>query len=426
MSRRILISVFILAICMAIFPAAGAHAASDQVLLVYSDREKMTVIADLIKACDMTPVPVDSVEYSCEMMDRYEYIVLQDAAPFKDALQTGKRFVCLGDGFQVVPGVQIDTVNRKINTQLRVYNNIQTAIIDQGLTYISEHSGEGVGSISFGGREYPLGVIADRIMFAPYISRDDISVFAAAKMLNAYFGRHDGGQMYIMIDEVYPFDDLDMLETITNRFYQYGIPVVMSVMPVHYNTDYPSFKRYTNALTYIQSRGTSFIMHEPIVREDELILDDIHDRMADAYKSYEENGVHVYEETIFPYAVSLDMLMRIQPVNELFISLPIDTVIKFKVFEDEADLDAALETINQKWLQIGDYRRNYTDTIDVYEETPIDTEYVYRQKDESHYAFLVDKGNQILSIVVLISSVVIIALIVLGYRLYRSKFIKRD
>lgn len=425
MSRKILISVCILAIGVAMFPAAGVNAASDQVLLVYNDKGEMTVIASLIKACDMTPVPVDSVDYASEMIDNYEYIVLQDAAPFKDAIQSGKRFVCLGDEFKVVPGVQINTINRKTNAVLNVYNNTQSIFIDQGLTYISGYGGEGVGTISLGCDEYPVGVITERIMFAPYLSSDDISAFAVAKMLNAYFGRIDGGKMYVMIDEVYPFDNFDMLELITDRFYENGIPIVMSIMPVYYNTDYPSFKRYANALRYVQSRGASLIMHAPIVREDELILDDIAVRLENAHRSFAENGVHVYEETIFPYEVSLDMLMRIQPANELFISLPIDTIIKFDVFQDEAEIAAALETINQKWIQIGDYRRNYTDTIDVYEEIPIDGAYVYREKDETRYEFLVDKGNRVLSIIVLISSIILVGLIALGYRLYQSKFLKR-
>lgn len=425
MGRKVLILVFILALGIVMFPAQRVSAAQDQVLLVYNDREKMTVIANLIKACGMIPVPVDSVEYASEMMDSYEYIVMQDAAPFKDALQSGKRFVCLGDDFKVVPGVAIDTVNRKIDAQLRVYNNAQSIFIDQGLTYISEYSGEGVGTISFGGGEYPVGVITDRIMFAPYFGKDDITVFALAKMFNVYFGRQDGGKMYIMIDGVYPFDDFDMLELTSDRFYENGIPIIMSIMPVYYNTDYPAFKRYANTLKYIQSRGTSLIMHEPIVRVNELIVDDIDVRLAHAYESYEENGVHVFEQTVFPYEVSLDMLTRIQPTNELFISLPIDTVVKFDVFKDESELDGALNAVNKKWMQIGDYGRNYTDNTYVYRETQIDESYVYREKDETRYTFLVDKGNQILSIIVLISSIVILGLIMLGYRLYRSKFLKR-
>ena len=425
MMIRKIISILLIA-AVILMPAHNpTHADSGNVLLVYNNKEEMEVISNLIKACGMTPSPVDSVEYSSDMIDDYEYVVLQDAAPFKDVLQSGKSLVCLGDDFKVIPGAQVNVMNRKTHAELNVYQNNQSIILDEGFSYISAYEGETVGNIRFEGIDTPMGVITDKIMFAPYFSKDDITAFAVAKMLNQYFQKFDGGKMYIMIDEVYPFDDINMLELIADKFYDNGIPFVMSIMPVYQNTDYPSFKRYTSALRYIQSKNGSLIMHEPIMTGNELVGDDIDVRMENAFNTFEENDVHVYEQTLFPYEVSLESLTGIHPQNELFISLPIDTVIKFHVFKDEAELDAALEMINSKWLQIGDYNRNFTDNISVYEDTEVDTAFTYKDKTERSFAFLVDRGNQVLSIVVLISGIIIIALIVFGYRLYRDKFLKR-
>ena len=424
MIRRIISILLIAAVIL--MPAHNpTHADSGNVLLVYNDKEEMEVISNLIKACGMTPSPVDSVEYSSDMIDDYEFVVLQDAAPFKDVLQSGKSLVCLGDDFKVIPGAQVNVMNRKTHAELNVYENNQSIILDEGFSYISAYEGETVGNIRFEGIDTPMGVITDKIMFAPYFSKDDITAFAVAKMLNQYFQKFDGGKMYIMIDEVYPFDDINMLELIADKFYDNGIPFVMSIMPVYQNTDYPSFKRYTSTLKYIQSKNGSLIMHEPIMTGNELVGDEIDVRMEKAFNTFEENDVHVYEQTLFPYEVSLESLTGIHPQNELFISLPIDTVIKLNVFKDEAELDAALEMINSKWLQIGDYNRNFTDNISVYEDTEVDTAFTYKDKTERSFAFLVDRGNQVLSIVVLISGIIIIALIVFGYRLYRDKFLKR-
>ena len=425
MMIRKIISILLIAAVILMPAHYPTHADSGNVLLVYNDKEEMEVISNLIKACGMTPSPVDSVEYSSDMIDDYEYVVLQDAAPFKDVLQSGKSLVCLGDDFKVIPGAQVNVMNRKTHAELNVYQNNQSIILDEGFSYISAYEGETVGNIRFEGIDTPMGVITDKIMFAPYFSKDDITAFAVAKMLNQYFQKFDGGKMYIMIDEVYPFDDISMLELIADKFYDNGIPFVMSIMPVYQNTDYPSFKRYTSALKYIQSKNGSLIMHEPIMTGNELVGDDIDVRMEKAFNTFEENDVHVYEQTLFPYEVSLESLTGIHPQNELFISLPIDTVIKFNVFKDEAELDAALEMINSKWLQIGDYNRNFTDNISVYEDTEVDTAFTYKDKTERSFAFLVDRGNQVLSIVVLISGIIIIALIVFGYRLYREKFLKR-
>ncbi len=425
MMRKALISILLIAAVILIPAKSSVHADSGQVLLVYNDKQEMAVISSLIKACGMTPLPVDSVEYSSDMIDDFEYVVLQDAAPLKDVLQSGKRPLCLGDEFKVIPGINVKTINRKMHAALDVYENTQSVVLEQGFSYISDFDGEAVGSISFEGNNAPMGVMNEKIMFAPYFNKDDITAFAVAKMLNRYFSKLDGGKMYIMIDEVYPIDDIDMLELAADKLYNSGLPFVMRIMPVYENTDYPSFKRYANALRYIQSRNGSLVMHEPIMTGNELVGDDIDVRMVNAFKNFEENGVHVYEETIFPYEVSLDMLSGIHPQNELFISLPIDTIIKFDVFMDEVSLDTAIETINNKWLQIGDYNRNFTDNIMTYDDTEGDTNFTYREKGERSFAFLVDTGNQVLSVIVLISGFIIIALIIFGYRLYTAKFLKK-
>ena len=59
-------------------------------------------------------------------------------------------------------------------------------------------------------------------------------------------------------------------------------------------------------------------------------------------------------------AIASDALSGMQPQNELYISLPVDTVVKFRVFHTEQELDNAINSINKKWLQIGDYRRYFT------------------------------------------------------------------
>lgn len=424
MIKRAAVVLCIIALVLALVPVNTAIADSDQVLLVYSDKNVMETIADLIKACGKTPVPIDLVAYQSDMIDSYEYIVLQDTTVFHDAISSGKRIVCIGEEFDVIPSVQIETVNRKMHASLEVYNNTQSIIIDQGLKYIVDYRGEAVGSIAFEGKEFPMGVMTERIMYAPYLNPDDISVFGVAKMLNVYFNKVDRGKMYIMIDEVYPFDDIEMLQTIADRFYENGMPFVMSIMPVYNNTEYPSFERFSEALRYVQSKSGSFIMHESLVSNNELVGEELEPRLKRANAAFADSGVHIFEETIFPYEVSMNMLASIKPQKELFISLPIDTVIKFEVFEDYDELNGAIDTLNKKWLQIGDYRRNFTQQLFRYEQQKTDGEFVYREKEERSFAFLVDRGNQLLTVIVFICGIIILGLIVIGYRLYRGKFLK--
>ena len=64
MIKKILVFIAFIAVLLVMPLQETAYADSSRVLLVYDDKEEMKVISDLIKACGMTPVPVDSVEYT--------------------------------------------------------------------------------------------------------------------------------------------------------------------------------------------------------------------------------------------------------------------------------------------------------------------------------------------------------------------------
>ena len=405
-------------------PSYSVHADSRDVLLVYNDAEKMEVISSLIKACGMKPVEVERSKYSCEMLSNYEYVVLQDEKPLNEALKAGKKVVCLGEGFKVMPGIETKTITRSVHASLGVYNNSQSIVLLNGITYISEYIGTPVGTLRLEGEEYPLGIMTDKIMYAPYFCMEDISVFAAGQMLNKCFGKRDGGKMYVMIDEVYPFENPDMLELTAEKLYESGIPFMLTVMPLYENTDYPSFTRFCNALKYARSRSGSLLMHDPIVKDYDTDGEDLETKLSKAFGAYDANGVDVKEQTFFPYEVSGKMLAGIKPENELFISLPIASVIRFGVFEDEEELDSAIETLNSKWLQIGDYGASLANDAYIYEETAVDEEYVYRPEEEKSFEFIMNAGNRGLIIIVVFSSVIILILLLIGVRIYRSKFLK--
>lgn len=425
MVRKAVIFIMMTAVLLAAFPVRSAHAESDQVLLIYRDKNEMSVVSNLITACGKQVNAVDIVEYETGMVADYDYIVLQDDAPLLEALELGKRVVCIGNAFQTLPGIRTKTTVHTMRVELNVYNNAESVVYQMYTPYITQHSGRSIGSVTIDGAAYPLCVMTDNVLYAPYVNADDLSIFAAGQMLNRYFGQNDGGKMYVMIDEVYPFDDLNMLQLTAKKLYENGIPFILSVMPVYYNTGYPSFKRFVNALRYIQSIGGSMVMHAPLETNNELVGDPLNVRMANALQTFADQGVIIYDEVIAPYAISLDALSGMLPQNELFISLPIDTVVKFHVFRTEQELDDAIGSINKKWLQIGDYRRYFTGKEYLNDQENVDENYQYRESAERRYAFLVDAGNQVIFVIVVVSAVIVLGLIGLGYKMYQEKFIRK-
>jgi hypothetical protein len=426
MGRKIVIFIIMAAVLLALVPVHSAYAESDHVLLIYHDKSEMAVLSNLITACGKQADAVDVVEYEAGMLADYDYIVLQDDAPLLEALELNKRVVCVGDAFQTMPGIRTKTIVHTMDVELNVYRNAESVVFQMDTPYITQHDGRSIGSVTIEGGVYPLCVMTDHILYAPYVNADDLSIFAVGQMLNRYFGRNDGGKMYVMIDEVYPFDDLEMLQLTARKLYENGIPFLLSVMPVYYNAEYPSFDRYANALRYIQSIGGSMIMHAPLETKNELVGDPLEVRMEQAFQTFADQGVVIFDEVITPYAITLDALSGMLPQNELYISLPIDTVVKFRVFRTEQELDDAIVAIDKKWLLIGDYRRYFSGKEYLNDQEEIDENYQYREHTERRYAFLVDAGNRVIFVIVVVSAVIVLVLIGLGYRMYQEKFMKKN
>ena len=424
MLRRVFAAILVAAALAALLPVRPARAEAAQALLVYEDEEQLNVLGGLIEACGLRVAAVRAGDYMEGLAAGYPYVVLGNAGPLNDVLNLGKRVVCIGDSFESMPGGEVRVLRQAVRAKLSACGNAQSALLKPGTPYIATYGGETIGSVTIHGQEYPLCTVGETIFYAPYLNGNDLSLFAAAQLLKRYFGLPEGGKLYVLVDAVTPFHDASMLERTARRLYENGIPFIMSLMPVYYNTGYPSFARYTDALRYIQSLSGSFVLHEPIVTGNELVGDDLETRMDKARVAFAENGVHVFSAKAFPYRVSLALLETVEPVDEVFIRMPLDMAATFDVPGDEAALDAAIGFVRRNRLQLGDYRRFFTNASYSYMEEPPEEDFVYRKKEESRYAFLVNAGNRMLLAVVLLSAALIIGLMLRGRRLYREKFFR--
>ncbi len=424
MIKKTAIGILTVIIIMVFIPYDLAYADSEAVLIIYSDEQEMYSIADIVKACGMSVNSIESSDYRSDLLDMYNYIIFQDGEHLREVVNAGKKVVCIGEEFDFVAGFRTATITRSIHANLSVYGNSQSIVATDGLKVIEEYRGEPIGEIDIEGRRYPLGVVSDKILYAPYFNREDVSVFAVGQMLNNYFGLLDGGKMYVAIDEVYPFDNLEMLQITADKLYKNGIPFIVTVMPVYNNTDYPSFQKYCNTLSFMQSKSGSLLMHDPLITGYELVGDTLETKLEKAYTAFETYGLDVKEQSFFPFEVSEKMLAAIHPENELFISLPIETVIKYGPFETEDELDLAVDLLNKKWIQIGDFGASVSNDMKIYNEIEVDAEYVYRPVEVKSFEFIMNAGNQGLIIIVVFSAIIIVILMAVGFRIYRSKFVR--
>ncbi len=97
---------------------------------------------------------------------------------------------------------------------------------------------------------------------------------------------------YIVLNEVYPFQDPEKLMEIVNLMISMQEPFVISVMPVYANGDYPAMQRFCEILRYAQANGGAVIIHGPINQMNEIDSELIDKYMTLAIQYYVKQGVY--------------------------------------------------------------------------------------------------------------------------------------
>lgn len=97
---------------------------------------------------------------------------------------------------------------------------------------------------------------------------------------------------YIVLNEIYPFQDSDKLLQAVNLLIKRQEPFVISVMPTYVNADYPAMQRFCEVLRYAQDNGGAVIMHTPLNQRAALNADLLNEYVTLAMKNYMAQGVY--------------------------------------------------------------------------------------------------------------------------------------
>ncbi|MCH3964839.1 MAG: DUF2334 domain-containing protein [Clostridium sp.] len=97
--------------------------------------------------------------------------------------------------------------------------------------------------------------------------------------------------VYLLIDAVYPFTDLDVFAKKIDFLYSNGIPFICSVMPVYENQDMDAMKRFCGILEYVQNNGGKIILHFPVLYGENIPEDKIESKIRLAQKIYMDYGI---------------------------------------------------------------------------------------------------------------------------------------
>ena len=423
-------------------------------LLVCDEQDGRYRLEALLRACGLPVVSVNRAEYSPGLLPGYERVITTDNRPYRDALEAGVPVFCVGQRSGPVQGASLATLERGALT-LRLDGHSQQLFARDPVELLAQAPGEAVGSLTLtSGEQFPFAAVMGEVGYAPFYRGDDLSALALAAAVRRWMGGQGEGQMYVLIDEIYPFTDLAMLCLSAEQLHENGIPFILRIMPVYDNLDYPAFLRYAQVLRYAQSLGGTVVLHDPIVLytdKDEPIDtrkervraalegrfslqrqpvirqtggEPIETKLARTKKALEDLGILRMDMALPPLELTCGQLGAIESDTRNFGTFAVDTMVTFAPFESEEELDEAIGILNGRWLSLSRYGGERFEEELRYDEIPVDEQFEYRKKEELSFTAFFAGANKLLILIVLISAGVFVLMLTFGRRIYRNKFYK--
>ncbi|WP_414150268.1 DUF2334 domain-containing protein [Acetobacterium carbinolicum] len=390
---------------------------------------------------------------------------------------------------ELIPELDNFLISRQLGrtVSLSINELVFDSIWVDDLRVIDEPSGPGEVTIGVGLATYPFSKTVGRLTYVPTFVGDPGFALGLGEILSDLFGLGTSTHMTLLIPDIYPFSDLNMVIKTSDAFYANGIPFTLGVVPLDENMDFPAMARFYQVLRYVQSRNGTIILHRPspiTVSDGNTVLSQ---KMHAVITKMVKNGVYplglATEESLF-----FDEVSRVNPLNLFssgiilpddstaesgrketwalrFVSLgisletientssrnrnfgyyPVNTTIVLPLPENEAALDAQLKIINDKWLSLTDYKdlNNYwtigqnavsSSPVGIrlngrpvslsYDEEPIAEYYRYQETPEYSLEKIFTTGNAFLLTVVGIIIVLFTVIVVFSRRVYLNKFRK--
>lgn len=163
------------------------------------------------------------------------------------------------------------------------------------LSQWSEAYGGSIGLME--GEKYPLCAREGDITHLAWFDPADEAMRAAlpdllARWMWPYENRPTQYGTYLVLEEVYPFEDLSLLRAAGEALSNRGVPYAIEAMPVSVNADYPAMKRFCEVLAYLQAKGAAVVLRVPLNGLDALDEAEGKEAIRVAYEAYARYGVY--------------------------------------------------------------------------------------------------------------------------------------
>lgn len=391
------------------------------VLLIYDAPDLVDITENMLTSFNRTVKKVSIHDYKQEMLSKYPYVVLLTPIPLPD-MPLGTKVFCIGEGFDI-PGVTT-VQNYGAGLEITANNFYQYLNYIEEFSIISQYQGIGFGKVQMSfDREYPFGIRTGNTYYVPYLSEDNISTFALGEMLPDFFGSPYQGGIYVIIEDVFAFSDLDMLCKTADELYLANVPFIVKVMPLYTNTGFDAFSRYTQALRYVEARDGAIVMTPPIVNG-EATKSEVAEMEQVATDALTADGVTVLPSVEGFYFVDMEYLKEVKSPAKRYEQFSFDVGILENLPRSDEQLKQMIANLNGRWYEFGSYREKFGLKSKPFLETPVDEEIASRVSEKEASLFF-SLGNDILVVMVSLLLLLIGILIYFSRVSYKRKFTKK-
>ena len=289
---------------------------SAQILLLYDGRNSRTAREDVEIFCRMMMSLGKSLAFGDvrdfgENLSGYEYVVCyrleeideREMAAIRDyrgnLLILGSRFMgrYLNETGQSERILREGTQDRGVLRYEFSPEEIFEEIVDAEDIGLFQAEGEERGTITVNGESYPFWSSIAGVRFVPVTSLAPELAQAAilqemADWMWPYLNAPPAYSQYLVLDEIYPFMDPEVLLTQIGALLEDEIPFVLSVMPIYDNASYPAMAQFCQVLQYAQKNGGFIVMHAPIIQAVKRDAEEMFQVLTDGLQAYMDNGVY--------------------------------------------------------------------------------------------------------------------------------------
>lgn len=393
------------------------------ILIIYDIPDLVDVTENILTAFGKSVDKMAMDEYKKEKLKNYKYVALLTPEPMED-IDSKTKVLCIGDGFHI-SGVTTQT-NYGAGLEITTKNFYEYLNYVDEFSVISEFIGKGFGRIEMSfQREYPFGIKNGNQYLVPYLDEQNISTFALGEMLPDFFDMTYQGGIYVILEDVFGFSDLDMLCKTADELYLANIPFIVKAMPLYTNTEIPAFSRYAQALRYAESRNGAVVMTPPILNG-EATDEEIEEMTNIAVKALTDEGVTVLPSIEGFYFVGMEYLKEVKSPAKRYETFSFDVGILENLPRTDLQLKQMVANLNGRWYEFGSYREKFGLKSKMFLEKPFDEEIAAKVEAEKETQIFFSVGNDILTVFISVMLIFIGFLIYMSRRNYKRKFRNKE